>query len=290
MTSGPSKPQPRRFLIGAIVLALLVAAAAGFKAGASATTGSELKAYSNRTLAPGAAAAATPGALLQSIVARVNSGNVVATKLGGPPPGLRETDAPNVPNSAAFDNSLWLRATVRAAALTPEATTKPIWLGNLITGALRDEMFAAGQTPLYSSLISVALPDGSVAADVGGGVGAIQPGQIFSAESDATILGKINSAAAAAGFQIASVSIYHADQPAPAAVVTTTAPGAAAANPDAVLTAIFGPPGTYEGEYLEVRAADGALVFVQGSSFRTGVGQRWVDPAYETSGGSQPQG
>lgn len=229
----------------------------------------------------------SPASALSSIVSSVDDSSVASAVLGGPPPGLHESDDPSVPNSVGFNNSLWLYVTVKAAALTPEATTRPLWLGNLITGALRDELYSAGQKPLYSSEVSIELPNATLDADVGGGIGGIEPGQVFSSASDASIRATLTASAAAAGYSIDSLDIVHADQPAPALVVTTTNPQAAAANPDAVLTAIFGPPGTYEGEYLEVHAEDGTLVFVQGSAFRTGVGQRWINPVYtgDQSGG-----
>lgn len=275
----------RLVLIAAIVVATV---AVGALRAASSPTGSGLTRYSHRgLLTPRAAIGVTPVSLLSAIVARIGGSSIAATSLGGPPVGVHETDNPSVPNSSAFTNSLWLYVTVRAPALTPEATTKPIWLGNLITGALRDELFAAGQRPLFSSLVSVVLPDASQESDVGGGIGAIQAGQVFSSASDSAIRSQLSAAATSAGYTVDSIDVVHADQPAPAVAVTTSDPEAAAANPDEVITAIFGQSGTYEGEYLEVRAPDGTLVFVTGAAFRTGVGQRWVNPAYG-GGGTQP--
>lgn len=276
-----------------VATASLVLGTAGITGGALAASGafardqSSLVSYSHRGfLTPHAQTNVTPASLLSSIVSSVASPAISSVRLGGPPAGVRETDDPSIPNSAAFTKSLWLYVTVKASALTEEATTKPIWLGNLITGALRDELYATGQSPLFSSLVSVDLPDGSQASDVGGGIGGIQLGQLFSPASDEEVKSQIQSAASVAGYVVDSVDVVHADQAAPAVVVTTSDPQAAAANPDEVLTSIFGPPGTYEGEYLEVRAEDGTLVFVQGSAFRTGVGQRWINPAY----GAGPSG
>jgi hypothetical protein len=278
-----------------VAAASLVLAAAGITGAAFAASGaftrqqSRLVSYSHRGfLTPHTQANATPASLLSSIVSSLASPAISSVGLGGPPAGVRETDDPSVPNSPAFAKSLWLRVTVKASALTEEATTKPIWLGNLVTGALRDKLYAAGQTPLFSSLVSVDLPDGSKASDVGGGVGGIKLGQIFSSASDNAIKSQIQSVATAAGYAVDSVDVVHADQPAPAVVVTTSDPQAAAANPDQVLSAIFGPPGTYEGEYLEVRAQDGTLAFVQGSAFRTGVGQRWINPAFGRNSSAPP--
>lgn len=270
-----------KLVLTAAVSVAAVAVTAIAAGGSLGPTSSSSITYSPRGVAaPRTDPGVTPATVVSQIVARVNSGDVAATRLGAPPAGVRETDDPSVPNSAAFANSLWLYVSVKAAARTPEATTKPIWLGNLITGALRDELYGAGQSILRSSLVSVELPDGSQIDAAGGGVGAITPGQIFASASDAETRAQIESAATSAGYTVDSISVVHADQPAPAVVVTTADPKAAAANPDAVLTSLFGVPGTYEGEYLEVRASDGTLVFVQGSAFRTGVGQRWINPAY----------
>ena len=85
---------------------------------------------------------------------------------------------------------------------------------------------------------------------------------MFSSASDDAIRDQITRTAGAEGYAVHSIDIVHADQPAPAVVLTTSTPEAVAENPDAVLTSIFGPPGRYEGEYLEVRTSDRTLVLV----------------------------
>jgi hypothetical protein len=272
----------------AAVLAVVVSAVTATASFSGSSNGDTT--YSSLGVATPRAAGSgvTPSSLLAAIVRRVGDPSVVAASLGGPPPGVHESDDPSVPNSASFAASQWLDATVRSSGNTPVETTKPIWLGNLITGALRDELFAASLKPLRSSVVSLVLSDGSEVASAGGGIGAVTPGQIFSAATDAQITAQLDSAAQAAGLHIDSLSIVRADQPAPAVVATTSDPNGAAVDPDAVLTALFGPPGTYEGEYLELRAPDGTPVLVQGSAFRTGVGQRWVNPAYGGSNDAPP--
>lgn len=271
----------RLVVVGVVGLSLLATAAVA-AAWASSRSARELTTYSHRGLVQPSArtAGTTPADVLASIVDKVNDPSVISATLGGPPAGLHESDDPSVPNSPSFTNSLWLYATVKSTGSTPAETTKPIWVGNLITGALRDALFEGSQTALRSSVVSLVLPTGSEITSAGGGIGAVTPGQTFSSGSDSQIEAQIDSAAQSAGVRMDSISIVHADQPAPAVVVTAPDPQGAAANPDGLLTALFGPPGTYEGEYLEVRAPDGSVVFVQGSAFRTGVGQRWVNPAY----------
>ena len=256
-------------------------AASGAFSNSSSSSSKALVRYSKRPVArPQAQPNLSPAGILAGILARVNNPSVSRAALGGPPSWAHESEDPTVPNSPDFAKSRWLYITVKAPVETEEATTRPLWLGNLITGALRDELYSSAQAPLRSSIVSLRIGDGHQVELAGGGIGAVTPGQVFSSASDQQIRQQITAAAQTAGLTVDSIDIVHADQPAPAVVVTTSDPQAAAANPDAVLTSLFGEPGTYEGEYLEVRAADGTPVFVQGSAFRTGVGQRWVNPTF----------
>lgn len=266
----------------ALTLVAAVAVAATVAAVGYADPSSDLVTYSSlgQVHPQATPVGSTPASVLSAVVAQVNDASVVSATLGHPPVGVHETDDPSVPNTSEFNNSLWLYVTVKANGMTPAETTEPIWLGNLITGALRDKLYANSEPDLRSSTVAVNLPDGTTILSAGGGVGSVTQGQMFSSTSDSDINAHIRSAAAAAGLTVDSLRIIHADQAAPAVVVSTSRPAAAASNPDALLTSLFGPPGTYEGEYAKVLASDGTVVFVQGSSFRTGVGQRWVNPVY----------
>jgi hypothetical protein len=282
-----------RILLGSGVCIAIITVGAMAASGAFSNSPSNssdgLVRYSKRPVArPQAQSNVTPAGILAGILARVNNPSVSRATLAGPPSWAHESEDPTVPNSPGFANSRWLYITVKAPVETEEATTRPLWLGNLITGALRDELYSAAQAPLRSSVVSLTLGDGHQVALAGGGIGAVTPGQVFSSGSDQQIRQRITTAAQTAGLTVDSIDIVRAHQPAPAVVVTTSDPRAAAANPDAVLTSLFGEPGTYEGEYLEVRATDGTLVFVQGSAFRTGVGQRWVNPTFASSGETTP--
>ena len=275
--------------VGIAIITVGAIAASGAFSSSSWSSSEKLVRYSKRPLAsPQVQPNVSPASILAVILARINSPSVSRASLGGPPPWAHESEDPTVPNSPGFAKSRWLYITVKAPVETEEATTKPLWLGNLITGALRDELYASAHAPLRSSVVSLTLADGHEVALAGGGVGAVTPGQVFSSASDQQIREQITAAAQTAGLTVDSIDIVHADQPAPAVVVTTSDPQAAAANPDALLTSLFGEPGTYEGEYLEVRAPDGTLVFVQGSAFRTGVGQRWVNPIFAGNGETSP--
>ena len=118
-----------------------------------------------------------PASVLSAVVAQVNDASVVSATLGHPPVGVHETDDPSVPNTSEFNNSLWLYVTVKANGMTPAETTEPIWLGNLITGALRDKLYANSEPDLRSSTVAVNLPDGTTILSAGGGVGSVTQGQ-----------------------------------------------------------------------------------------------------------------
>jgi hypothetical protein len=286
-------PSPGRvFAVVAGVLAFLIIAGVALS-GSGAFRGGHLKVKSTSTPQTGKpiqfahkvskkglrGLGSTPGEILAAVLARMNSKAIADGTITGPPNGFQPTDDANVPVPGYFADGRWARLTVLATALTPEATTRPIWEANLVAGALRDAMHANGLPRLISSQVSVALPNGRIIKDVGGGVGDVAFDQTFSSAPSQSITSLIQSAATQLGLTVDSIKIVNAVQPAPAVVVTTSDTQQFADNPDAVLTALFGAPGTYEGEYLEVHDASGTVAFIQGSAFRTGVGQRWFNPA-----------
>ena len=278
-----------------LLLALAGLAVGAFARGGGSTptdttTGSAVH-YSTKPLdVPQAKGNASPQQTLDDIVANVGGNTIASAKLGGPPPDLQPSEDPNAPHPKGWDAGRWLYLLVDAPDNSPAGTTKPIWIANLVVGALRDELFKNQNAPVISSRISVQLPDGTILRNIGGGVGDVELGQVFSSASDSDIRNSINAAASTAGYTVDSIDIMHADQPAPAVVLVTDDPSAAATDPDSLLTAIFGPPGTYEGEYLEVRGPDGTVALIQGSSFRTGVGQRWVNQAFGGNNGGPAAG
>jgi hypothetical protein len=238
--------------------------------------------YSSRLAAPaGNPNGATPQSVLHALAGRLNSADVVDAHLGGPPAGFSAVDPASGLPPRDVSGTLWLHATVRARAASEAETTKPIWEANLLTGDLRDALYADGLQPLVSSTVSVALPDGRVLDDVAGGIGNVRAGQVFSSASPAKVETTLRAAAKAAGLQIGSIEVFDVDQPAPAVVATTTHPLAVASDPDKITNALFGEPGsTYEAYYLQIKDRSGVTVLVEGADFRTGVGLRWANPGF----------
>jgi hypothetical protein len=158
---------------------------------------------------------------------------------------------------------------------------KAIWIAELAAGALRDEMYANGQQPIYSVDITLKLSDGRTIKHAGGGIGDVQYGQNFADDSDGVIEARIRNAARTAGYDVNSIEIVHADdQPAPAVELTAPDPATAATDPGSLMQALFGAPGTYEGTYLAVNSPDGAPVLDNAAAFRVGVSLGWSNPVF----------
>jgi hypothetical protein len=227
--------------------------------------------------------ASPPQTVLDGILGRVPNSPLKSAQLAGPPAGMHLSDDPATTNPESFAQTLWLYETVNVRALTPEATAKPLWIANLITGALRDELAASGGGPLYSSQVNVETPSGSTLGASVAGVGEDDGGESFSDASDKSIRSHITDAATQLGLTVDSITIYHVDQPAPAVVVTSSDPAAVAAAPQQMVASLLGGPNTYEGLYVEIRDTSGALIYLEGSSARTAGGQSWLNPQFADS-------
>lgn len=223
-----------------------------------------------------------PGAVLRAVVARYGGHYVSSNGLGvgGPPAGWSPTE-PGSPARAA-PSGLWIDGTVPVQGLGAPAV-RPVWEANLVIAALRDELHAAGASDnVIGSQISGELPNGQIVPNIGGGIGNIVFGQAFSGATPAQAESAIRRNAAALKLRIISLDVLKPLQVAPAVVASTRDVAGVLSNPDQVINALFGGIATYEGEYLELRDASGSPFFIQASTFRTGVGQRWyrrdVDP------------
>jgi hypothetical protein len=223
-----------------------------------------------------------PGLLIREVVARYGGHAVSSNGLGvgGPPAGWSPTE-PGSPSQAA-PSGLWINGTVPVRALGAPAV-RPVWEANLVIAAVRDELHAQGASDdVIGSQISGEFPSGEVAPNIGGGIGNIVFGQAFSDATPAQAESSIRRNAAALKLRIIALDVLKPLQVAPAVVASTRDVAGVLSNPDAVINALFGGIATYEGEYLELRDASGSPFFIQASTFRTGVGQRWyrsdVDP------------
>jgi hypothetical protein len=217
-----------------------------------------------------------PGLLLRSIVGRYG-GHAVATAgvgVGGPPADWRPSEGGS---AAPAPQGLWVYASVPVKGLGAPAV-RPVWEANLVVAALRDEVHAAGGSPeVIGSQVSGELPSSLVVPNIGGGVGDVVFGQRFAAAAP-TVAAGIRSRATRLGLRVLTVDVLKPLQAAPAVVATTNDPAGFVDAADRNVNAVFGGVAVYEGEYLEVRAASGSPVFIQASTFRTGVGQRWIRP------------
>jgi hypothetical protein len=219
----------------------------------------------------------TPDEMLGEILSRYGGTEIVGARLTGPPADFEPTDG-SVPTPPDFLAGQWLHTAVTAGSDGPEAV-RSFWEADLVAGALRDAMHNYGNTPLYASEIDLQLPDGTVMTGASGGIGDVAYDQEFTGDVTADGLNHdILSVLVDAGLTIKSVAIINADQSAPAIVAETSDPAGFVAKADPTLVAAYGVPPRYEGYYLEVDDEAGAPVFIQSTSFRTGVGRRWVRP------------
>jgi hypothetical protein len=244
-----------------------------------------------RTIYTRQAAPPTPAAILSRVLERLRSRRIVSGVVTGAPAGFRPTEDPSIPAPSYFNGGKWAHILVHGSSATPVGTTRPIWEANLAVGALRDEFHANGLARLISSQVSVELPDGRVLRDIGGGVGNVVFGQTFATDATPTIEARIRDAAADEGLHVDSIDVLTPMDPAPAVVVTTTDPKKFGAAVEAVLAHLFGPPGTYEGVYLEAHDSSGETIFLTGRAYRAAVFQQWWNPKVypELSQGPPPR-
>jgi hypothetical protein len=184
------------------------------------------------------------------------------------------------PAIAGMRPGAWLNFSVPVSGSGTAVQIRAAWTADLVQGAIADAFARNGLTPVTGSRITGVLSDGST-VDLGGGMGDVAAGQSFSDDNVATIEQRIKSALASSALQPVSIDVLHAAQPAPAVVVETDNPAAAAAAANSTINELFGlNPPLYEGYYFEIDDAQGSPVLVQSASFRTGSGRQWVDPRY----------
>lgn len=272
------RSRPYMFLVAGVGLA--VAGSVGIALAFGADSGSDSSApvrqsaaptpvaYTDGRLAPTAGAALTPEGALRKAVAMLRSRRIVAARLGERPAWAERVATPGP----------WVYMTVRADAAHGPLTIRPIWEADLAVGAARDDVAVNGTGTIENASYALALPDGTVLAEAGGGMGNVVAGQRFSAENAARVRPEIAERVATADLRLVELDIRSGMQLAPAVVATTSDPAGFVRRAAETVTAIFGAPGAYEGVYLEVRDTAGSPVFVEAASFRTGHGQRWIRP------------
>lgn len=159
-----------------------------------------------------------------------------------------------------------------------EGAIRGQWESDLVAGAVADS-FAGTPDQVVTTSIDVRLPDGDIQPDTGGGMGNVAPNQAFSTVPADAIRSSVADGLAAHHLSLVSLDVLDAVQPAPAVIVATGDPLAAAAAARETILAIFGQnPPKYEGYYFEVRDATGDPILVQSAAFRTGAGRLWFSP------------
>lgn len=214
-------------------------------------------------------------ALSKETVVRSGGDSVTQLSVGGPPAGWEYTDEEGNPVTAPSGS--WIHATVSIPAVGARSM-RAIWEADIVIAALREQLEARStRIPVLGAQIVGKLPDG-IEIPIGGGIGDVQLAQDFGDASATEAEAAVRRNAAGAGLQITSLETLRPLQPAPAVVAYTDDPVAFVKEADGRINELFGGTAAYEAEYLEVRDRAGSLVFVQASTFRTGVGRRWIRP------------
>ena len=209
--------------------------------------------------------ASTPAEIVSAIVQNAGVGKTLSAALGSPPPGW------TLPGN-------WLMFDVSTDG-SIAGNIHADWEADLVEGVVAEAFANSGKAGVIGSTITGELPDGKT-VHLTGGMGDVASGQTFSSDSDAAIEQHLTEVLAEAKLTVVSITVMHVGQPAPAVVVKTDDPNAAAAAAVSVLRSLFGKnPPVYEGYYFEIDNTAGAAILVTSASFRTGVGGGWVDPS-----------
>ena len=276
----------RRLILAIGLIALLVGAGATAAAVALASGGavssSGPEAFVSTTSS--AAEPISASSALSQVKASMAGSDVASAQIGAPP-----SDMPSSATSAAVPA---LYVTVKIPSLENGDTVEPFWEADLLQGAVVE--LAGSSASLKNDIgyvgFSGQLPDGTVIPNLGGGMGDIARGEQFagSNDSDAAVRNAIDQAAAAHGFTVDSVSVFHVNGTAPAVVLTAPDISSVAANYQTLTDDLFGATPRYQGYYLEIRGAGGRPYVRRSVSFVTGSGRFWVDPSLDGTGTLPP--
>lgn len=219
---------------------------------------------------------ATPDDTLDRIVRTVDDPAVLGAKLGSPPSSasLVELASPTDPGAPIAGQSLYI--TVRAPDRGGDAV-RAIWLGNVIGGALNEQLRALGMGELNSIELIQRSPDG-FETPIGGGIGNMVVGQVFDPVDLAAIKTSASSVMTVLSIRVIPTTFQDAIE----VVGQVSDPRALleAISPDALLQQVFGDVRRYEGFYLEIRdAKNDAFIKLAGAN-RGGVGQTWIAPQF----------
>ena len=254
-----------------LILALCVTAAGAAALGSHSTGAAPDNRIAYTSLLghrPAISRTASPAEIVSAVHARYGGRGVVSASIGRRP-------------STNSRPGIWLHFQTAVGAVD-QAAIRPQWEADLIEGAVADALAATDGEHVAGSTIDWLLPDGRVLPNMGGGMGDVVPGQMFSDLAAGAIKLTLKQRLAQAGLEPTSIEVLHADQPAPAVVATTNDPRSAARAAASTIRLLFGQdPPIFEGYYFEVRDRSGAPVFIQSAAFRSGAGRLWVRPSVE---------
>jgi hypothetical protein len=143
-------------------------------------------------------------------------------------------------------------------------------------------MHAAAAGQLVGAEVTGIQPDGTSLPDKAGGIGNVAYDQSFSDQRSSAISTTLTTVAGTLGFKVIDVRVLHPLQAAPAVVVKVPDPANFVAGADEAIARLFGTPPSFEGYYFEADDGSGSPIFIQATSFRAGVGLRWVRPDLNT--------
>ncbi len=259
--------RPRRVLIAVAVTALAVAGASTALALGigSPTVAPVTYAPTYGWTATIPSSATTPSAIVSAVADRANLGTALRVSLSTPP-------------AWATRHGDWLSFDV-ATDGSVAGNIHAAWEADLVQGVVAEAFAARGMGHVIGSNITGDLPSGQTVA-LQGGMGDVAAGQRFLSSSDAAIQQHVEAVLAQANLTPVSITVMHVGQPAPAVIVQTNDPSAAAAAATPTIRALFGArPPLYEGYFFEIEDAAGTPILAASASFRTGAGREWVDPS-----------
>lgn len=231
----------------------------------------------------------TEGDILERIVRRVQAPDLHA-EVGEAPSGYRESVESTSAAAPNFIDGVWLYVTVDSPSATPNPLPhRQIWEAQLVAGALRDALHAAGKRPLYNVQIDVHLAGGKVLSNATSGLGNVSFNRRFENDSLESVRDRVLAVAPSLGLHVAKVELVEAENPAPAITMILDSDPAEIIEQRASLAAkLFGDPVRYEGYFLEIKDAVGEPVMVLTASLRAGVGMTWIrrdlDPRFPKDG------
>lgn len=265
----------RRYALAAIVAAIAAASVVAVALSDSGSGPTPIGYAPNPNASAGTQPAAQALAAVQQQMGRTS---VVSASITAPPAGPQRDARGSLP---------WLDATVAIPALRDGMEIESLWQADLIEGAVAEQSGTATDLAkdFGGSTFDGQLPDGSVVSDIGGGMGDIVRGQVFSGgtASTASITNKIDHVLRDHQLTPISVTVYRPLTAAPAIIASTSDPAAAAADYGSLLHDLIGSTPQYEGYYLELRDSSGQAFVRASASFRTGAGRFWVAPSLADS-------